>query len=379
MIRVFTWLLAIPLVSAQLGSLFHSLTESLPQLSVPEKRSESLWIHSGKFQGDIDGIDERILRSTEPSVMMNALKNKQLTWSNAVIPYILDDAFSQGEVRALERAFSSYKKRTCIRFRPRDEEYDYLYITKGYGCYSQVGRTGGKQELSLGRGCLFHEIIVHELMHSLGFWHEHSRSDRDDHIRIRWENILTGMKSQFDIISPALQDTLGLDYDYKSIMHYDSTAFSRNGQNTIETTVNGFTTVIGSATDLSELDVQKINKLYKCGPFESKTTTKTRTKSGSASSSEKITKPLPRLPFLTSTVKPTEKPDSTFSEHLGATDETEVTSPASSTCQDHFVDCPNFKEYCQKVSFFYVMKAYCPRTCNHCQMEKVSLNRVLIY
>ena len=82
--------------------------------------------------------------------------------------------------------------------------------------------------------------------------------DRDDHIRIKWENILPGMKSQFDIISGALQDTLGENYDYRSIMHYDSTAFSRNGQNTIETMIDGFTGVIGSATELSELDVVKV-------------------------------------------------------------------------------------------------------------------------
>lgn len=142
-----------------------------------------------------------------------------------------------------------------------------------FRCYSQVGRTGGKQELSLGRGCLFHEIIVHELMHSLGFWHEHSRIDRDDHIQIKWENILPGMKSQFDIISGALQDTLGENYDYRSIMHYDSTAFSKNGQNTIETMVDGFTGIIGSATDLSDMDVVKISKLYKCNRRESATTT----------------------------------------------------------------------------------------------------------
>ena len=88
-----------------------------------------------------------------------------------------------------------------------------------FRCYSQVGRTGSKQEISLGRGCLFHEIIVHELMHSVGFWHEHSRAgriekamgkmenvtDRDSHIRIVWDNILPGMKSQFDKISAALQ------------------------------------------------------------------------------------------------------------------------------------------------------------------------------
>ena len=30
---------------------------------------------------------------------------------------------------------------------------------------------------------------MHEIMHALGFWHEHARRDRDDHITVQEENI----------------------------------------------------------------------------------------------------------------------------------------------------------------------------------------------
>ncbi|KAE9417170.1 hypothetical protein Angca_010266, partial [Angiostrongylus cantonensis] len=241
------------------------------------------------------------------------------------------------EVKAIETAFASYTKKTCIRFQPRKDEVDFLNIVKGYGCYSQVGRTGGKQEISLGRGCLYHEIIVHELMHSLGFWHEHSRDDRDEHIRIRWENILPGMKSQFDKVSSILQDTQGEKYDYRSIMHYDSTAFSRNGRHTIETVEDGFTNVIGSSTDLSELDIVKINKLYQCPSIRRGNQHRT---------------------FPTTTT-----------ELVDVVEECQFTSLFSSplySCQDHFTDCLHFTQYCQRASFFFVMKTYCPQTCGHC-------------
>lgn len=41
--------------------------------------------------------------------------------------------------------------------------------------------------LRRGRG-----IVLHELMHVLGFWHEHARADRDRYIRVNWHEILPG-------------------------------------------------------------------------------------------------------------------------------------------------------------------------------------------
>ena len=54
-----------------------------------------------------------------------------------------------------------------------------------------MGRVGGKQTTSLGRGCAHHSIIVHELGHIVGFWHEQNRPDRDKYVNILWDNIVT--------------------------------------------------------------------------------------------------------------------------------------------------------------------------------------------
>lgn len=60
-------------------------------------------------------------------------------------------------------------------------------------CWSYVGRQGGGQTVSLSRqGCLYHGTVQHELLHALGFNHEQTRSDRDNHIQVVWDNIIQG-------------------------------------------------------------------------------------------------------------------------------------------------------------------------------------------
>ena len=58
-----------------------------------------------------------------------------------------------------------------------------------YRCWSYVGKVGGQQYMSLSDGCQLVNIILHEFMHAIGFFHEHSRRDRDRYIRVNWENI----------------------------------------------------------------------------------------------------------------------------------------------------------------------------------------------
>ena len=52
---------------------------------------------------------------------------------------------------------------------------------------------GGKQQVSLAAsGCMYDGTAMHEIMHALGFFHEHVRTDRDKYIKIHFENIQDG-------------------------------------------------------------------------------------------------------------------------------------------------------------------------------------------
>ena len=59
-------------------------------------------------------------------------------------------------------------------------------------CWSHIGKSGGKQKLSLGFGCFNHGTALHELGHALGMHHEQSRPDRDMYVEIKWDHIKDG-------------------------------------------------------------------------------------------------------------------------------------------------------------------------------------------
>uniref|UniRef100_A0A3Q3X8Y5 Metalloendopeptidase n=1 Tax=Mola mola TaxID=94237 RepID=A0A3Q3X8Y5_MOLML len=178
-----------------------------------------------------------------------------------IIPYTLSGAFRDWERQTIENAMQSFHGSTCIRFVPRQNEYDYISVENKAGCFSALGKQGGRQVLSLNRqGCLYHGIVQHEINHALGFQHEQTRSDRDYYVKINWENIDYNMAYNF-----YKQDTNNLNtpYDYSSIMHYGRTAFSINGWDSITPIPDPYVQ-IGQRDGMSYWDIMRINMLYGC-------------------------------------------------------------------------------------------------------------------
>ncbi|XP_020900444.1 zinc metalloproteinase nas-15 [Exaiptasia diaphana] len=214
------------------------------------------------FEGDIylDKSTENILEQLM-SPTREALVNPISHWKDGRVPYQFGPVSDEVK-RVFKEAIAEYKKHTCIEFVPRTSERDYIYVVAETGCWSSVGRSGYRQKLSIGTNCERKGTVMHEMMHALGFFHEQSRLDRDDYISIHWENIDPKKRFNFQKYEHGQADTLGARYDYGSIMHYPMYAFTNNGRATI--VPKDPNAEIGQRTHLSNIDIQQVNKLYKC-------------------------------------------------------------------------------------------------------------------
>lgn len=162
-------------------------------------------------------------------------------------------------------AMNTIAKYTCVRFQERTTEPDYISITSGSGCSSNMGKIGGKQDVTLQiSGCLSHGTICHEFIHALGYDHMHSSADRDKYVTIKYANIKQSAVSNFELDDPRVFSNFGTNYDMYSVMHYDTKAFSKNGKETIVPKNRRYSKVLGQREGMTRNDAKRINNMYRC-------------------------------------------------------------------------------------------------------------------
>nr|ACO15256.1 Zinc metalloproteinase nas-12 precursor [Caligus clemensi] len=196
-------------------------------------------------------------------------------WPNNTVPYVISREYSPSEYLLIQNSTKSLEFLSCLKFEMWDgHKKDYLYIHSSKvrpGCWSYVGKRGGRQELSLRRPsktscyCLCNSgRILHEVLHALGFYHEHSRPDRDKYIKIVSSNVKKGKinnfaKKTFD------RKVSEFSYDYDSIMHYSTLSFSKNKRKKMETIRPLQPGIkIGQRIMLSPIDCMKLNYQFNC-------------------------------------------------------------------------------------------------------------------
>ncbi|CAH1787747.1 unnamed protein product [Owenia fusiformis] len=161
----------------------------------------------------------------------------------------------------------------CIQFIPNNGNLrDHLLIKSTSSSCQSSGIGKDKEErqpyINLGPGCFVIGTIMHELLHAVGFFHEHVRNDRDDYIEIITSNIKSGYISQF--AQPEFSNDLisYTPYDYDSVMHYGKYTFSKDagrGLQTIRIKSGRSTNLeIGQRDHLSKSDIKDLQVMYSC-------------------------------------------------------------------------------------------------------------------
>ncbi|KAK3696476.1 hypothetical protein QZH41_011799, partial [Actinostola sp. cb2023] len=229
-----------------------------------------------EFEGDI--ILTKLQQAMSAPIPFGDVANDAIwkkvddKWPERTIPYFIHPKFQNHQLaRKLLAGIKPWQQKTCINFIPKKNHRDWVELVREKNplsrrCASAIGHNGGKQQMRLGDLCPAGSVI-HEWGHSIGLWHTQSRSDRDEYVQVLWKHILPGWQSQFEKRSI---DTLGVTYDYNSIMHYGKNFFGMLSKDksriltTIKTKEPAYQDKIGQRRFLSKGDVLFVNKMYGC-------------------------------------------------------------------------------------------------------------------
>jgi len=195
-------------------------------------------------------------------------------WPNATVPYLIASNMNAKGKAAIDAAMADFHAKSCIKFVKKTTAHkNYINIIQGGGCYSYIGDINrGAQSVSIGFGCEYKGIVIHEFMHALGFYHEQSRRDRDQYITIDFSNIPTNRASNFQKYQAGAAETHGAGYDKQSVMHYGNKAFAINRSKNTITSKSDPNEVLGQRSGFSTIDLIQLNKHYSCESTAASTT-----------------------------------------------------------------------------------------------------------
>ncbi|CAL4103553.1 unnamed protein product, partial [Meganyctiphanes norvegica] len=170
----------------------------------------------------------------------------------------------QNDAAVILEGLDHWMEHTCLTFKETtDINQPHARFIKDNGCYSYVGSHYWQngQNISIGPGCEYMDTVAHEVGHCIGFEHEQCRSDRDDYVKILWENIEPEYQYAFDKLET---NSTGIEYDYTSVMQYVSNAFTINGKTTMMPWNPYNEPLFGIENGLTFRDKILANRVYGC-------------------------------------------------------------------------------------------------------------------
>ena len=224
-------------------------------------------VHEGRaiFEGDIDLGPADEVPATAAGVRPGGprygviIDGGGYRWES--VAYSISTSFNSTQRQTILNAINHVRSNNpALYFVETSSTTPRIQFQLGSGCSSPVGKQGGVQNINLTSGCAYSMgIVVHEVLHSLGMWHEQSRCDRDTYVQINLQNVESGKGHNFDKVCSGASD-IGA-YDEGSIMHYDPYAFSANSLPTI-TSLRGLSHLMGQRSGMSATDVRTVDWMY---------------------------------------------------------------------------------------------------------------------
>ncbi|ASW76009.1 peptidase M12 [Chryseobacterium piperi] len=207
------------------------------------------------FQGDIVLSDKQLNDNSQEKGGASFSR-----WPNKTIYYTIASNMGSINRDKIINAINQYNSKTNAKWVARTNQSNYVQFIfgsqSGSDGWAHIGYQGGVQTISLDQYVSV-GTVIHEMGHTVGIYHEHTRKDRDQYVRIIWANIQNGQSSNFEKYNSG--NDIG-PFDINSVMMYWSTSYSRNGQPTI-TRADGsnFNYVRNGFTNV---DIQTINTMY---------------------------------------------------------------------------------------------------------------------
>lgn len=227
------------------------------------------------YTGD-PGLDPRVAAHMQPPVQVKwecevrrggGPTDTVTLWPNGVVPCEFDASLTNNGLTRQAMDIWMFRQGaspdvTFVRRDPNNPAHANYLLIKGVSgnvSSSNVGVQGGGQEVEQGAQ-VNNYVMAHEFCHALGFWHEHTRPDRDGYIDVWYSRVFPPQyQYNFDIVpgSQWAPGTRSLPYDFDSVMHYAATSFMDPSCD------GGFATCISTLT-CTPLVANILNISYQC-------------------------------------------------------------------------------------------------------------------
>ncbi len=154
------------------------------------------------------------------------IDTKNGPWPGARIPYLISSNVTEVMRGVIDQSILLWNSRSLIQFVPRvGNEHAVLFAMPADMpaniCSATLGRQAGKEQvINLSAGCRAGSVL-HEMGHTAGLRHEHSRWDRNQHITLDLTEVPEKYLHNFTRASAyGWWSRSHREYDPRSMMHY---------------------------------------------------------------------------------------------------------------------------------------------------------------